>query len=102
MEKDGYLDFEWDNNKAASNELKHGATFNEAATVFSDPYARVIDDPDLSGNEERFVIIGLSMRANILTVCHCHRYQGHTIRIISARKATKTESRTYWRYSYER
>lgn len=93
----GYIDFEWDSGKAASNERKHGVTFVEASTVFGDPYARVIDDPDHSDDEERCIILGASTRANILIVCHCHRGGGDTIRIISARKATKTESKAYWR-----
>ena len=61
----GYIDFEWDLNKAEANIANHGVPFGEAATVFSDPYARVIDDPDHSLDEERFVIIGLSSRANV-------------------------------------
>lgn len=55
--------FEWDPTKAESNIAKHGITFEEAATVFDDPYARVIDDPDHSLEEERFIILGMSMRA---------------------------------------
>lgn len=92
------MNFEWDESKARTNVLKHGVTFDEACGVFDDPYARVIDDPDHSLEEERFVIIGLSLDAQVLTVCHCHRAQGLTIRIISARKATKNEERQYWRY----
>lgn len=102
MKSDGYIDFEWDSRKAASNAKKHGVAFEEALTVFSDPYARVIDDPDHSDYEERFVIIGLSVKANVLTVCHCLRREGSVIRIISARRATKAESERYWRYYRER
>lgn len=101
MVNDGYIDFEWDPDKAASNELKHGVSFSEARTVFVDPYARVIDDPDHSDDEERFIILGASTKANILIVCHCYRSSGNTIRIISARKATKNESRAYWRCHHE-
>jgi uncharacterized DUF497 family protein len=97
----GYIDFEWDPGKAASNERKHGVTFAEASTVFGDPYARVIDDPDHSDDEERFIILGASTRANVLIVCHCYRSGGDTIRIISARNATKTESKAYWRCCHE-
>lgn len=102
MPTNDYIDFEWDENKASGNKKKHKVTFDEAATVFSDPYARLIDDPDHSDYEDRFVIIGLSMKANVLTVCHCYRSGGNTIRIISARKATKREAETYWRCSNER
>ena len=101
MLSEGYIDFEWDPNKAEISVAKHGVTFKEAATVFGDPYARVIDDPDHSLDEERFVIIGLSSRANVLTVCHCLRGKGSIIRIISARKATKNELRQYWRHCHE-
>lgn len=68
MISDGYIGFEWDLGKAASNERKHGVTFAEASTVFGDPYARVIDDPDHSDDEERFIILGASTRANVLIV----------------------------------
>lgn len=64
---------------------------------FYDPYARIIDDPDHSDSEERFVLIGMSMSARILTVSHCMRSEGSIVRIISARKATKGEERQYWR-----
>ena len=68
--------FEWDPTKAESNIAKHGITFEEAATVFDDPYARVIDDPDHSLEEERFIILGMSMRARELVVSHCLRGSG--------------------------
>ena len=91
--------FEWDPVKAESNVRKHGVTFDEAATVFDDPYARVIDDPDHSLDEERFIILGMSMRARELVVSHCLRgVGGKVIRVISARRATKRESAQYWRY----
>lgn len=95
------ISFEWDEAKAASNLKKHGVSFDEAASVFDDPYARVIADPDHSAEEERFVILGNSIRANLLTVCHCHREAGGSIRIISAREATKREAKEYWRYRHE-
>ena len=72
-----------------------------ASSVFSDSYARIIDDPDHSDYEERFIILGMSRRARMLTVCHCYRQDDSVIRIISARKATKTEERAYWRYCHE-
>jgi uncharacterized DUF497 family protein len=91
--------FEWDPAKAATNATKHGVTFEEAATVFGDPNARVIGDPDHSVDEERFVILGMSTRARELVVSHCLRGgRGEVIRIISARRATRRESAQYWRY----
>ena len=95
------ISFEWDPAKASSNETKHGVTFEEASSVFSDSYARIIGDPDHSDYEERFIILGMSRRARMLTVCHCYRQDDSVIRIISARKATKTEERAYWRYCHE-
>lgn len=94
----GYIDFEWDDRNAASNIAKHAVTFDEATGSFYDPYTRIIDDPDHSDNEERFVLIGMSLSARILTVVHCVRGKGSRIRIISARRATKNEERLYWRY----
>ena len=97
MNDAGGLDFEWDDVKAAINERKHGVTFDEAAESFDDPWARVIDDPDHSDEEERFILMGMSLRMHVLTVCHCIR-RGSTIRIISARRSTRNEERQYWRY----
>ena len=91
--------FEWDDRKAEANLAKHGVSFAEAATVFDDPSARVIADPDHSLDEERFVILGLSLQARELVVCHCLRGAGElVIRIISARKATRAEAEQYWRH----
>lgn len=67
------ISFEWDPAKARSNEAKHGITFDEASSVFSDSYARIIEDPDHSDCEERFIILGMSRKARMLTVCHCRR-----------------------------
>ncbi|MCI9557202.1 MAG: BrnT family toxin [Lawsonibacter sp.] len=64
-------------------------------TVFYDDEALVRDDPDHSAEEERFVILGLSSKANLPVVCHCYRVSETVIRIISARKATRTESKYY-------
>ena len=88
------IKFEWNEGKASSNLQKHGVSFEEARTVFYDERARLIADPDHSGNEERFVLLGLSSPLRLLVVCHCYRDKG-VIRIISARKATKSESRAY-------
>ncbi len=93
----GYIKFEWDARKAKLNVDKHAVTFEEAAESFYDPYARIIDDPDHSDSEERFILIGMSMSARVLTVSHCMREEGSVIRIISARKSTKNEERQYWR-----
>jgi len=89
------LDFEWDERKAAANLKKHGIRFDEAKSVFMDERAKLIDDPDHSDDESRFVLLGLSGALRLLLVCHCYRGQGHTIRIISARKASAHESKAY-------
>jgi uncharacterized DUF497 family protein len=90
--------FEWDKNKNAANQRKHKVSFEEAETVFYDDDARIIDDPDHSEAEERFVLLGLSRRANLLMVSHCYRLSETVIRIISARKATAAEARQYQYY----
>ena len=89
------LSFEWDPNKDLINRRKHGVSFEEASTVFQDVNALVIDDPEHSEEEERFIILGYSLRANLLVVCHCYRASESVIRIISARKATTNETRQY-------
>ncbi|WP_395686217.1 BrnT family toxin [Caenimonas koreensis] len=89
------LKFEWDPRKAAANAKKHGVGFDEARSVFSDERAKLIDDPDHSDEEDRFVLLGLSGVLRMLVVCHCYRSEGNVIRIISARKATARESRLY-------
>ena len=89
------IQFEWDENKNQINQRKHGISFQEAKTVFYDEEALVIDDPEHSEQEDRFIILGLSNQANLLVVCHCYRESDTVIRIISARKATKTESKYY-------
>ena len=89
------LHFEWDSRKAAANERKHGVGFEEAKSVFSDERAKLIDDPDHSEDEDRFILLGLSGSLRVLVVCHCYREEGNVIRIISARKATAKESKFY-------
>ena len=89
--------FEWDERKNTVNQKKHGVSFEEARTVFYDENALLIDDPDHSQEEERFIILGMSNRANLLIVCHCYRESEEVIRIISARKATKNETSAYER-----
>ena len=91
------LRFEWDPQKDLLNRTKHGVSFAEASTVFEDADALVISDPEHSGDEERFVILGFSLQANLLVVCHCYRASESVIRIISARKATKNETMQYVR-----
>jgi uncharacterized DUF497 family protein len=89
------LRFEWDERKAAVNAKKHGVSFEEAKSVFVDERAKLIDDPDHSEDEERFVLLGLSSALRLLLVCHCYRGEGNVIRMISARKATTKESKSY-------
>jgi len=89
------LRFEWDPKKASSNERKHGVSFDEARTVFFDENAKLINDPDHSEDEDRFVLMGLSSALRVILVCHCYRAEGGVIRIISARKATSQESKQY-------
>ena len=89
------LHFEWDEPKAKANVRKHGISFDEAKTVFYDERARLIADPDHSESEDRFVLMGYSSGLKLLVVCHCYRADGNVIRIISARKATRTEASFY-------
>lgn len=89
------LRFEWDDRKAAANCKKHGVTFEEAKSVFVDERAKLIDDPDHSEDEDRFILLGLSSALRLLLVCHCYRSDGNVIRIISARKAVAKESKYY-------
>jgi uncharacterized protein len=86
---------EWDPRKAEANRKKHGVSFEDAQTVFADERARLIDDPDHSEEEERFVLLGLSSSLRLLVVAHCYRLDGNVIRIISARKANRDEERFY-------
>ncbi|MDQ7015078.1 MAG: BrnT family toxin [Gammaproteobacteria bacterium] len=88
------INFEWDEVKNASNQNKHGVSFEEAQSVFSDELGRLIPYPDHSENEERFILMGISNKNKLLTVCHCER-KLNTIRIISARKADKCELKYY-------
>ena len=93
------LIFEWDEQKNKINKEKHKISFEEAETAFYDENAIVIDDPDHSQEEDRFIILGLSTKANLLVVCHCYRASDTVIRIISARKATTTESQQYRKFN---
>jgi len=89
------LRFEWDPKKNANNHRKHGVSFEDAKTAFSDEFGRIIDDPDHSDDEARFVLLGISASLRLLVVCHCYRAGGDIIRIISARRADKLESAQY-------
>jgi uncharacterized DUF497 family protein len=90
-----YIQFEWDESKNKANILKHKISFEEAQTVFHDPYARLINDTSHSELEDRFVLLGLSNTLKLLIVCHCYRESDEIIRIFPARKATKNESTYY-------
>lgn len=89
------IKFEWDPIKAASNLKKHQVSFDEAKSVFYDEFAVQFFDEEHSSLEERFLMLGLSVSAKLLIVCHCEREHGQVIRIISARKATKREGAFY-------
>ena len=87
--------FEWDENKALANIKKHGVSFEEARAVFYDDYAVLFDDPDHSEAEDRFLISGMNSEKGVCIVSHCYRSEDERIRIISARKATRTERSIY-------
>ena len=87
--------FDWDSDKNMININKHGISFKEAATVFSDRNAIEIDDEIHSQQEDRFLIIGQSSKLRLLVVCHCYREKNTVIRIISARKAADEEIELY-------
>ena len=89
------IKFEWDPVKAASNMRKHGVSFEEAQSVFYDEFAVQFFDEESSESEDGFLMLGLSDEVRFLIVCHCEREQGNTIRLISARKATKNEGKYY-------
>lgn len=91
------LRFEWDETKSTSNEKKHGVFFEEARTVFYDENAIQFYDPHHSEEEDRFILLGLSFKPQVLVVCHCFRESETVVRIISARKADKDEEREYWK-----
>lgn len=89
--------FTWNDSKNKSNKKKHGVSFEEAESVFSDEGARLIHDVGHSEVEERFILLGMSDKLNLLVVVHAYKEDDEIIRIISARKATKTESQFYKR-----
>ncbi|MCL4475106.1 MAG: BrnT family toxin [Nitrospirae bacterium] len=87
------LIFEWDTDKAKRNIETHGVSFDEASTTFKDTLSLTIHDPLHSDKEDRFILIGSSIKNRLLVVVHTER--GNKIRIISARKATKKERKKY-------
>ena len=91
------LRFEWDQRKDRANVRRHGVSFEEARTVFYDENAIEFFDPDHSEDEDRFILLGMSLRLRLVVVCHCFRKSETVVRIISARKADRDEEREYWR-----
>lgn len=91
------LRFEWDPAKAEENLRKHGVSFEEARTVFYDELAVEFYDDEHSEWEDRFLLLGLSARLQLLLVCHCYRESESVIRLISAREATRSEAGSYRR-----
>jgi hypothetical protein len=89
------LRFEWDEAKNRENKRKHGVSFEEAQTVFYDERALLIEDDE--EQEERFLLLGSSDALRVLVVCHCYRAADEVIRLISARKANRTERRDHER-----
>jgi len=87
--------FEWNDRKAAANRKKHGVSFQEATSVFLDENARLIRDPMATAHEDQFVLLGLSIQLRLLVVIHCYQEHDEAIRIISARKADRSERRQY-------
>ena len=91
------IGFVWGERKSTANKKKHGVSFEEARDVFYDENAIRYFDPDNSEDEDRFLMLGMSAKLRVLIVSHCYRENESTIRIISARKATKKEEEIYWR-----
>jgi uncharacterized DUF497 family protein len=89
------LRFEWDPAKDEANQKKHGVAFEEAKTAFFDDFARVIADPEHSDLEERYILLGMSIKLNILVVCHCYFDEENIVRILSARRADPSERAQY-------
>ncbi len=89
--------FDWDKAKELADMRKHRISFEKAQTVFLDENAIRYFDPDHSGDEDRFLMLGMSFRLRILVVCHCYKKSDSVIRIISARRANRKEQQSYWR-----
>ena len=91
------LRFEWDADKERGNWRKHGVSFEEARSVFYDENGLLIHDPDHSEEEDRYLLLGMSVKPRLLVVSHTYRSHDHVIRLISARAATPQERRRYGR-----
>jgi uncharacterized DUF497 family protein len=91
------LRFVWHQAKNLANQRKHGVSFEEAQTAFHDERATVYDDPEHSEDEDRFLLLGMSLQVRVLVVCHCYREGELVVRIISARRADRREEEAYWR-----
>jgi uncharacterized DUF497 family protein len=89
--------FEWDKKKHSLNKRKHGVSFEEGQTVFADENGLLLDDPDHSQEEDRFILLGLSSSLRLIVVSHTYRKDDTVLRIISARKGTRSEQKQYWR-----
>lgn len=92
------IDFDWDAAKAANNVAKHGITFEEAMSVFRDPLALTLFDPDHGAGEERWITLGETAAGNLLVIVHTWAENGPdeaAVRIISARRPTRNEARQY-------
>lgn len=87
------MEFEWDDDKATSNEQKHGVSFLEAQSVFADPLALTGYDPDHSDEEDRYITMGTSLEGRLLVISHTDR--DNRVRIISAREASRRERKDY-------
>jgi uncharacterized protein len=92
------IDFSWDEGKNRENLRKHGISFEEASTAFSDENARLNHDPDHSQDEDRFILLGFSAKPRLIVVSHVYRQDGQKIRIVSARKATRNERKQYGQF----
>jgi uncharacterized DUF497 family protein len=92
------IQFIWDEHKHQTNQKKHGVSFEEAKSVFFDEYARLLADPDHSETEERYLLLGMSIRMRLLVVSHCYRENDYIIHFISARAATRFEQQQYQRF----
>ena len=89
------IKFQWNKQKADANKKKHGVSFDEAATVFHDLNGRILSDSDHSTGEDRFILLGVSIKLRMIVVAHTYREDHEEIRIISARKATRQEKSQY-------
>ena len=92
----GAVKFDWDEDKNAANQRKHGISFEEALTVFFSTPLLVFHDPDHSEDEVRYVVFGFSASTRVLAVVHCESESGKIVRIISARKATRAEQKKFF------